>query len=322
MELELSVKNKESERFSIQTQHLTELVCPVCFEYMQPPIMLCERGHSICQLCHELMSNCPLCHGKLTCRRSSALEALTTVMRFPCKHCHHKFLMEDLTSHNCFQTSDSDHSPIATCIIGQVYGECVWSGSSTDIAAHYAKSHPRNFWTSNENATKWKCSNLSNIGVQNAFVVDLKEAIFVIVQKYDCDSNSLRWNLSCECKTNEQYHYEIQVGSAPPDVFVRRKKITNSFNILTIFPNKNEITLCVDKIIRYINDDNVIEYKIVISKGDEFIEDENVETSQRSSQSIKMNDEETLNKNETSCFQKAWNSVTLFYNSLKKTLHL
>lgn len=305
------IKKAGSERPSLQTEHLTELVCPVCYEYMHPPIMLCEQGHSICELCHELMLTCPLCQGKLTCRRSSTLEALTAVMKFPCKRCGKKFALGELETHNCFQAAQNDYSPLATCIVGQVYGECMWSGTIPEMLPHYSKQHGRNFFTTNEIVVRWK--NSLNIGVQNVYVIDLPEATFIIVQKYDSVTNTLRWNLSCECETNETFTYEIDVN----DILFNRIKIENSFNILMYFPVNNEIIIGVDKIGRYVTNEDILEYKIIIRKYGDFPIEE-----KRMSQTIKIDDNDDRRVDNSSCFNKAWRSVQIFCNSIKKFLHL
>lgn len=322
MELDVpsAVKNKEDERPSIQTQHLAELVCPVCYEYMQPPIMMCESGHSICALCHELMSDCPLCQGKLTFRRSSALEALTAVIMFPCKHCNKRFRLEELEEHNCFEKVEGpDHSPIATCIIGQVYGDCVWSGPSMDMSIHCSKQHPQHFWTAYENSATWKYSDFANIGVQNVFVVDLSTAFFVIVQKYNSQLRNLSWNLSCECINNERFDYEIQVLSDGECVLMQRTHIENAFNIMTFFPSNNEIVIHLDKVTKFLTQENTINYKIIIRKRNDNLESNVPNIINGNSVEIKQAEESSDKRN---CVTKTWNSIVIFYNSVKKCLHL
>ncbi|KAJ9581393.1 hypothetical protein L9F63_023428, partial [Diploptera punctata] len=40
---------------------LQHIECPVCFEYMVPPITLCKNGHNICFICKPNMQHCPIC---------------------------------------------------------------------------------------------------------------------------------------------------------------------------------------------------------------------------------------------------------------------
>ncbi|KAJ4451994.1 hypothetical protein ANN_03478 [Periplaneta americana] len=39
---------------------LRELECPVCYEYMEPPISICQSGHAICVTCRPRMRKCPV----------------------------------------------------------------------------------------------------------------------------------------------------------------------------------------------------------------------------------------------------------------------
>ncbi|CAG9831525.1 unnamed protein product [Diabrotica balteata] len=66
---------------------LAELVCPVCIEFMVPPIYICESGHSICSQCVELVRICPNCRSSLTKKtRNFTLENVTTRVQYPCKN--------------------------------------------------------------------------------------------------------------------------------------------------------------------------------------------------------------------------------------------
>lgn len=39
--------------------------CPVCFEYVLPPILQCPSGHLVCSNCRPKLSCCPTCRGPL-----------------------------------------------------------------------------------------------------------------------------------------------------------------------------------------------------------------------------------------------------------------
>lgn len=54
-----------------------ELECPVCMEYMTPPITMCENGHSICSNCKPKLNNCPSCKKSFLNIRNLALESLS-----------------------------------------------------------------------------------------------------------------------------------------------------------------------------------------------------------------------------------------------------
>lgn len=39
--------------------------CPVCFEYVLPPILQCQSGHLVCSNCRPKLNCCPTCRGPL-----------------------------------------------------------------------------------------------------------------------------------------------------------------------------------------------------------------------------------------------------------------
>lgn len=39
--------------------------CPVCFDYVLPPIIQCQSGHLVCSNCRPKLTCCPTCRGPL-----------------------------------------------------------------------------------------------------------------------------------------------------------------------------------------------------------------------------------------------------------------
>lgn len=70
-----------------QTPELTALFeCPVCFDYVLPPILQCQAGHLVCNPCRQKLSCCPTCRGPLTPSiRNLAMEKVASTLPFPCK---------------------------------------------------------------------------------------------------------------------------------------------------------------------------------------------------------------------------------------------
>ena len=72
---------------SPQHHELTSLFeCPVCFDYVLPPILQCQAGHLVCKQCRQKLSLCPTCRGSLTPSiRNLAMEKVASAVLFPCK---------------------------------------------------------------------------------------------------------------------------------------------------------------------------------------------------------------------------------------------
>ncbi|XP_046608846.1 E3 ubiquitin-protein ligase sina-like [Neodiprion virginianus] len=59
-------------------EDLEELLqCPVCFERPESPVKQCERGHHICNVCKDLITECPLCKSRFSNARSYLAEELS-----------------------------------------------------------------------------------------------------------------------------------------------------------------------------------------------------------------------------------------------------
>lgn len=92
---------------------LRSLECPVCTNYMIPPIKQCLTGHSFCGRCHEQLSGmvgakCPLCQEKLTQSRNITLESIAETANYPCMNkdagCNKTLPCQEMSKHQgeCF----------------------------------------------------------------------------------------------------------------------------------------------------------------------------------------------------------------------------
>lgn len=60
--------------------------CPVCFDYVLPPILPCQNGHLICLNCRSKLTRCPTCQGPLGSTRNLAMEKVANSVLFPCTY--------------------------------------------------------------------------------------------------------------------------------------------------------------------------------------------------------------------------------------------
>ncbi|XP_076205378.1 E3 ubiquitin-protein ligase SIAH1 isoform X3 [Aptenodytes patagonicus] len=60
--------------------------CPVCFDYVLPPILQCQSGHLVCSNCRPKLTCCPTCRGPLGSIRNLAMEKVANSVLFPCKY--------------------------------------------------------------------------------------------------------------------------------------------------------------------------------------------------------------------------------------------
>jgi len=119
---------------------LKDLECPVCLEYMVPPIKLCTNGHNICTNCRWRVPCCPTCRAAFSEIRSVALENIARRQKYPCANrrrgCLDLFTIEHINEHN------------AVCVYGRIecpfklYRSCPWNGFKSDLKEHAKATHP------------------------------------------------------------------------------------------------------------------------------------------------------------------------------------
>ncbi|KDR14083.1 E3 ubiquitin-protein ligase sina-like isoform X2 [Zootermopsis nevadensis] len=119
---------------------LSAMECPVCMEYMAPPIFLCENGHSICDQCRPQLSECPTCRRPfLPNTRNVALESIASRVQYPCRNegCFEIRPLELVAQHQ----SACPRRPFP-CPMAQG-SHCTWKGPLSLIKKHVMDSHGR-----------------------------------------------------------------------------------------------------------------------------------------------------------------------------------
>ena len=127
---------------------LSDLECPVCMQYMVPPIKLCTNGHNICSKCRGTVKRCHTCRAEFSETRNMALENIARRLKYSCANrqrgCLELFSIEHINEH------------LAVCIYGKITcpfklnRNCSWNGFKSDLKEHAKNAHPA--WFS-ENST-------------------------------------------------------------------------------------------------------------------------------------------------------------------------
>ncbi|XP_031410948.1 E3 ubiquitin-protein ligase SIAH2 [Meleagris gallopavo] len=125
---------------SPQHHELTSLFeCPVCFDYVLPPILQCQAGHLVCKQCRQKLSLCPTCRGSLTPSiRNLAMEKVASAVLFPCKYATTGC---SLTLHHTEKPEHEDiceYRPYSCPCPG---ASCKWQGSLEAVMSHLMHAH-------------------------------------------------------------------------------------------------------------------------------------------------------------------------------------
>ncbi|XP_071486337.1 E3 ubiquitin-protein ligase SIAH1-like [Diadema antillarum] len=112
--------------------------CPVCFDYVLPPILQCQSGHLVCSNCRPKLNCCPTCRGPLGSIRNLAMEKVAQTVMFPCRY----------ASSGCAATMSynekQDHEE--TCEFRPYScpcpgASCKWQGSLDQVMPHLTHAH-------------------------------------------------------------------------------------------------------------------------------------------------------------------------------------
>lgn len=112
--------------------------CPVCFDYVLPPILQCQSGHLVCGTCRPKLTCCPTCRGPLGNIRNLGMEKVASSVLFPCKY------MQSGCEATLVYTEKSDHEEICeyrpySCPCPGA--SCKWQGSLDQVMPHLMTTH-------------------------------------------------------------------------------------------------------------------------------------------------------------------------------------
>lgn len=110
--------------------------CPVCKNFMKPPIYQCQSGHSICNICRPRLEKCPTCRSMFGTTRNYSLEGLTSGIQYPCIYhdlgCSEMSMVNKIIKHE----SECPFKPY-NC----PFPNCTSSGNQQMIVAHLRDFH-------------------------------------------------------------------------------------------------------------------------------------------------------------------------------------
>jgi E3 ubiquitin-protein ligase SIAH1 len=120
---------------------LRELECPVCTDYMMPPIAMCESGHNICSNCRPNLDKCPSCRQPFLNLRNKALENLSLRAKHPC--CYRSYgcqLMFRADVKNDHEVA-CPYRPYKCPLVNADRIMCQWYGIYEDLREHIKSKH-------------------------------------------------------------------------------------------------------------------------------------------------------------------------------------
>lgn len=180
---------------------VSELECPVCTDFMKPPIYMCRTGHSLCASCRAKLSSCPSCSTDFNDSRNYSLENITEIVTYPCKNrsqgCDFVSNLTAITFHE--QTCSKSYENEISCFLNDVI-PCNWTGSYEKIFQHISLLHP-------DHCIQLGCPisiDVSAFEMKNWFFLYDKKIFKLYVDNNKFGTNRIRWAVS-HIDTTEEF---------------------------------------------------------------------------------------------------------------------
>lgn len=240
---------------------LSELECPICFEYMLSPIYQCLNGHSICKDCKVKIQECPMCKTAIQDTKNFALEKMTKYLTYPCKFyksgCHYSAKASDISKHE-----DSCEFGPYDCPLAEIVN-CDWKSNINEIIEHVENNHNDNLLKNDKvDGTYNKESGFH----RQVYLIKFKKRIFKLHYKYE--NSKLYWAVQLigpveECK---KYNFEIDLvdfcGSK------RRCYLTGPISPLTLqtgpFDDPSKCIILTSEIADSFATNNILGFRVLI----------------------------------------------------------
>ncbi|XP_045472554.1 E3 ubiquitin-protein ligase SIAH1-like [Harmonia axyridis] len=243
---------------------LSEFECPICLEYMMPPIHQCTMGHTFCVSCFDKLAICPTCRSPKGVSRAYALERIHSSVTFPCRYrfdgcdCQVKGL--ELSDHQDSCVYAKNSCPFSTPM------SCKWQGKRRDILDHCKEAHPLNILRGNH--IIMKCPMFDLLQQQEAFYFTIIQAFGELFQFcwYINDRGIMRWVVYFlgNSKDAKRYKYAIIIGKTQGP-FDQISMIASCEPIVeenAMFDDKNCLTSTFDMVKKRNNNNGDLHYEI------------------------------------------------------------
>lgn len=131
--------SNSSDSDSSNTRLASVFECPVCYDFVMPPILQCTNGHLVCKSCFHKVKFCPTCRDpNRNTTRNLAMEKMAKEINFYCKYsydgCTASLPYEQANEH----PGKCEYRPYSCPCPGR---SCKWEGSLESIMNHITISH-------------------------------------------------------------------------------------------------------------------------------------------------------------------------------------
>lgn len=241
---------------------LEQLECPVCTEYMQPPITLCGNGHSICSSCKQKLQKCPTCRKPFSPIRNRTLEKLAVRVQCPCPNepygCTLTFPIALLHKHQDVCRYSPTVCPIRKLV------HCEWKGSFEEVRHHVTEKH-RNWVTNMSGMTEVLIKNFNRNKVYVRIIL-LNDDIFQ--QRFEVLGSAVYYVIKYIGRDERasQFKYKFKLGKRSDKISVCKIVSRYNVDVREVYNTGKCVKLYYDTIERFLGQENNLKFSFKISK--------------------------------------------------------
>ncbi|PNF37359.1 hypothetical protein B7P43_G17833 [Cryptotermes secundus] len=253
--------------------------CPVCYEYLAPPIYQCKHAHNICSNCKLQVTRCPSCCEIFLDSRSVFVEQIAERLLYPCKNvefgCNVKHSLQDMVEHY----NDCPHR-MYECLPGKATSSR-WKGRSIDILMHIKKgrsidilmhiknTHVESCWMVDENCIVYELNVFD--GTEDIQLIAACHEVFWY--NFKCDTTEKKMFLAIqyigpkELASNFTYEFELR-ANADQEMSINMKNRTHpdTEKVSDIYESACCVVLDFAMLRYYVGSDNNLCFNLLVKK--------------------------------------------------------
>lgn len=215
------IVNSFVDKFIPDKNILTELGCPICFEYSKPNFPTCSNGHLICSRCFETYKKCPQCFVPMTITNTDRANKLAETLYYPCKYeqegCVAFSYPSEIAKHESICPYPTNNQ--ISCFFAHEMS-CNWQGSLCDLPQHMKLNHLVRFLIGGR-IIKTFLTNLTH----KTFFMTFSDDWFEVNLHYEKKSGfQIRMWMKRRSLNNTRYEYYLEFDKSP-------KQCTSRFDI-------------------------------------------------------------------------------------------
>lgn len=204
----IQILSSNSESGVLDEKLLNFLECPICSNFMKPPILQCLSGHSICSTCRPKLGQCPTCRSSFGNTRNYSLEAVSSGVRYPCVYRDFGCVVTMPPTQIIQHEGECPVRPY-TCPLKDVL-LCHWEGTHSNISTHLKACHSEKVKFTNHLKTTLVFS-FDHVQYDVYCLVTYGE-VFRVWFRHDVGDQNGYWAVQLVGSKNEAKNYKFEIG--------------------------------------------------------------------------------------------------------------